>query len=164
MLARLEVISGRCVMRQEGIAHVSPHFKCGGSNARTQPDEYVSGRHARLRAQLGQRVVHHPMHQAAPTCVGRSDSAPMAVRQQDRQAIRHHDGASLVGLDGHARISDHTIGRVSVQHHHLNAMHLLQKNRPRSAQLRLQKLAIGRHRSRVITDMTAQIETVKRRR
>jgi hypothetical protein len=43
-------------------------------------------------------------------------------------------------------------------------MHLLQKNRPRSAQLRLQNLAIGRHRSRVITDMTAQIETVKRRR
>jgi hypothetical protein len=95
--------------------------------------------------------------------MGRGHCTPVTVRQQDRQAIGHHDGASQVRIDRHARISDHAIGRVSVQCHHVHAMHLLQKHRARRAQLHLQKLAIGRHRPRVVTDMAPQIETLKGR-
>jgi hypothetical protein len=60
-----------------------------------------------------------------------------------------------------------TPSAVPAQHHHLRAMHLLQKHRPRlrrdAVQRRLQHTPVGGHGVRVVAHMVAQVHTVVRR-
>jgi hypothetical protein len=68
--------------------------------------------------------------------------AALAVAQQNRQAVCHHDGAGHAGAGRDARIGLNPIWAGAFQHHAVHAVHLLQKNRP-CAQRVVKTLAVG---------------------
>ena len=96
--------------------------------------------------------------------MGCSHHRQVKVRQQDRQAVSHHDGTAQTALARDDCISlrvaeAQTLG---FQHGHLLAMHLTQKNRPASRG-QSQGLPVGRHPGRRILHMIAQVQAVPRR-
>jgi hypothetical protein len=95
--------------------------------------------------------------------MGRSHGTALVVREQDRQAVGHHDGASQLCVRGHRSISSLAIQGLGGELKHINAMHLVQKNRPSRAQLRLQMLTVVGNRHGVVAHVISKIPTVKRR-
>jgi hypothetical protein len=94
--------------------------------------------------------------------MGRSHGTALVVREQDRQAVGHHDGARNTGLAGETGVRLLTIRRIVVQLRHDIAMHLSHEHSA-LLQLKRQQLAVVENRLRVIAHMVAQVEAVIRR-
>ena len=95
--------------------------------------------------------------------MGRSDGTALVVREQDRQAVGDHDGASQLRVRGHTCIRSLAIQGLGGKLEHIRAMHLVLKNRLSCAQLCLQTLTVVGNRQGVVAHVIAKIPTVKRR-
>ena len=110
---------------------------------------------------------HHAVASPDPAGVHGRDNARARIGQQHRNAIGadHRQGQSRCARYQSVRVVERGVAR-AIDHFYVVAVHLVHPDHPVRAESdgRGQPDPVGRHGSRVIADVVAQVEGVKRRR